>query len=277
MTPEISIIVAVWNNAKTLQRCIDSVYYQSYPNKELIIIDGGSKDGTVEIIEANNNKITFWDSKPDNGISQAWNKGLERVAGNWILFLGSDDYLSELNILEIVYQSLRDADSQGIKLVYGKVARVTEGGDICSVEGENWKHTWNGTVINGVNEFVHQGMFFHKDLFKIYGKYNESLKIVADYEMLIRAFKNGGEAIYVNDLIIAKMQVGGITTDCIKLVKETVKARQMNQLKSITPQIIVSYAWAILFPFIEFMIGKKNTRILLSYGKRTIVNISKMR
>ncbi|TFG43676.1 MAG: glycosyltransferase [Bacteroidia bacterium] len=64
----ISVIVAVYNGAKTLQRCIDSVSGQTYPNKDLIIIDGGSTDGTVKIIKYNQDNITYWQSEPDNGI-----------------------------------------------------------------------------------------------------------------------------------------------------------------------------------------------------------------
>ena len=76
--PSISVIVAVLNGAKTLQRCIDSVAQQTYPNKELIIIDGGSQDGTVDILKANQGKITSWISEPDRGIYSAWNKGLAK-------------------------------------------------------------------------------------------------------------------------------------------------------------------------------------------------------
>ena len=90
--PLISIIVAVYNGEKTLQRCIDSVFSQTYPHKELIIIDGGSTDGTVDILQTNNDKITYWKSEPDNGIYQAWNKALDHAKSDWICFLGSDDY-----------------------------------------------------------------------------------------------------------------------------------------------------------------------------------------
>ena len=88
--PVTSVIVAVYNGAKTLQRCIDSVSNQTYPHKELIIIDGGSADGTVDILRANNDKIAYWKFKPDRGIYHAWNKALEHVQGAWIYFLGSE-------------------------------------------------------------------------------------------------------------------------------------------------------------------------------------------
>lgn len=104
--PLISIIVAVYNNAVTLQRCIDSVASQSYPHKELVIIDGGSTDGTVEIIKRNSDKIDCWVSEPDRGIYHAFNKGLDRTKGDWIYFLGSDDYLWDNYTLSRVSEQL---------------------------------------------------------------------------------------------------------------------------------------------------------------------------
>src|SRR6202050_3332724 len=87
----VSVIVAVLNRASTLQRCIDSVADQTHHALELILFDGGSKDGSREILEANTAKITHWQSGPDRGIPQAWNMALERATGEWICFLGADD------------------------------------------------------------------------------------------------------------------------------------------------------------------------------------------
>ncbi|MEQ1667696.1 MAG: glycosyltransferase [Sulfuriferula sp.] len=92
-TPLISIIIAVYNGKATLQQCIDSVVQQTYSNKELIIIDGGSKDGTVELLEENRNKFSYWESEPDRGIYNAWNKGLTQAKGEWICFLGADCFI----------------------------------------------------------------------------------------------------------------------------------------------------------------------------------------
>ncbi|MDL5501794.1 MAG: glycosyltransferase, partial [Candidatus Methanoperedens sp.] len=102
----------VYNGAKTLQRCIDSVSNQSYLNKELIIIDGGSTDGTIEILRSSQDKITYWQSGPDNGIYDAWNKALDHARGDWICFLGSDDYLWKSNVFEEIMPHLVKAESQ---------------------------------------------------------------------------------------------------------------------------------------------------------------------
>lgn len=90
--PLITIIVAVFNGKATLQQCIDSVIQQTYSNRERIIIDGGSKDGTVELLEKNRSKFSYWIFEPDRGIYNAWNKGLEQAHGEWICFLGGGHF-----------------------------------------------------------------------------------------------------------------------------------------------------------------------------------------
>ncbi|WMW22214.1 glycosyltransferase family 2 protein [Methanolobus mangrovi] len=272
--PFISVVVAVYNGAKTLQRCIDSVYNQTSQNKELIIIDGGSTDKSVDILNANDDKIVYWISEPDNGIYNAWNKALDHVNGEWIYFLGSDDYLWKDTVFEELEPYLIKAKSENIRLVYGKVARVNENDEICCVDGSPWDYTWNGIIVDGVCTFTHQGMFHHRSLFDTYGKFNESFQIVGDYELLVRAFKKGGNALFTKDLIIAGMQTGGITNNCIKLVKETAKARREHQLKIITIPWLISYAWAIFYPSLNSILGSKNTRSLVNSGKLFVTGIS---
>ena len=272
--PLISVIVAVYNGAKTLQRCIDSVSEQTYPNKELIIIDGGSIDGTIEIIKSNQEKITYWKSEPDNGIYNAWNKALDHVRGDWICFLGCDDYLWKNDVFEEITPHLIKAESQNIRMVYGQVARVTKNDEISCIDGFSWEYTWRSIIIDGICTFTHQGMFHHRSLFELYGRFDESFQIAGDYELLVRAFKDGGDALFINGLIVTGMQTGGITTNCIKLVKETAKARQNNRLRVITMPWLISYAWAICYPFLNYMIGDRNVRSLVNSGKRLVMYLS---
>lgn len=272
--PLISVIVAVYNGIKTLQRCIDSVSAQTYLNKELIIIDGGSIDGTIEILRFNKNKITYWHSEHDNGIYNAWNKALCHSKGDWIIFLGSDDYLWKNSVFEEVMSHMIKAKSQGILMVYGQVVRVTKDNEISCIDGYSWEKTWRGIIIDGIGTFTHQGMFHHRSIFELYGMFDESFKIAGDYELLIRIFKDGGNAIFVDDLIVTGMQIGGITSNCIKIVKENAKARKNNQLKVITIPWLISYVWAIFYPFLNYLIGDRNTRCLVNNGKRLVMYLS---
>ena len=272
--PLISVIVAVYNGSKTLQRCIDSVSDQTYPDKELIIIDGGSTDGTVDLLVANNDKITYWQSEPDNGIYNAWNKALNHAKGDWIYFLGSDDYLWKRSVFEEIPSHLFKAESENIRLVYGQVARVTKNDEICCIEGDSWDYTRRGIVEDGICTFTHQGMFHHRSLFETYGKFDESFRIAGDYELLIRAFKEGGAALFINGLVVAGMQTGGVTANCTKLVKETARARRNNQLRVITIPWLISYAWAICYPSLKYLIGDKNSRYLVNFGKCFVAVLS---
>ena len=272
--PLISVIVAVYNGAKTIQRCIDSVFEQTYLDKELIIIDGGSTDGTIKIIKSNQDKITYWQSEPDTGIYNAWNKALGHASGDWICFLGSDDYLWKNTVFEEIMPHMIKAESQGIKMVYGQVARVTENDEICCVDGDSWEYTWRGIIIDGIGTFAHQGMFHHRSLFELYGMFDESFNIAGDYELLIRVFKEGGNAIFINGFIVTGMQTGGVTSNCVKLVKENARARKNNQLRVITIPWLISYAWAICYPFLNYFIGGKYIRYLANFGKYSVTYLS---
>ena len=99
MSVKISIIMALYNGAATLRRCLDSVKSQTYRNIELIVIDGGSSDGSLEILRQYQDSIHYWESEPDRGIYHAWNKGLDHVTGDWVNFLGADDYFPEADVL----------------------------------------------------------------------------------------------------------------------------------------------------------------------------------
>ena len=268
--PSISVIVAVYNGAKTLQRCIDSVSNQTYLNKELIIIDGGSTDGTIDILMTNNDKIAYWKSEPDNGIYNAWNKALGPASGDWIYFLGSDDYLWKSSVFEEIMPHMIKAESHDIRMVYGQVAMVTEDDEINYIEGMPWEYIWRNAIIDGICTFAHQGIFHHRSLFELYGRFDESFQIIGDYEMLIRAFKDGGDAYFINGLIVAGMQTGGISANYIKTVKEIAKARRKNRLRVITIPWLISYAWFICYPFFKYIFGERDIRYIVNFGKRLI-------
>src|SRR5215467_6583014 len=125
--PRITVIVAAFNAAGTLQRCIDSVAAQTYAAKELVVIDGASTDGSVDILRANRESIDVWVSEPDRGIYDAWNKGVARARGEWICFCGADDYLHGPRALETISRHLIGAPPAQ-RIVYGRVLVVDANG-----------------------------------------------------------------------------------------------------------------------------------------------------
>jgi len=198
--PLISIIVAVLNGAKTLQHCIDSVEYQASKNHELIIMDGGSTDGTIEILRENNNKIFYWESKPDLGISHAWNRALDHAGGEWIFFLGSDDRFISKTVLESITPDL--LLSRNKLLLFGKV--LLNGGPLDGLLiGEPWK--WS--KFQRRMSIPHQAAFHNRLLFEKVGKFDENYRFAADYELLLRAGKTL-DPVFV-DKIVAVMDGSG--------------------------------------------------------------------
>lgn len=162
--PRISIITVVYNGVSTLEATILSVLKQECKNVEYIIIDGGSTDGTIEIIQKYNHKISYWISEPDRGIYDAMNKGVGKASGDWIYFLGADDILS-CNISVLV-----NTFSLGT-LYYGQI-------------------TYKETQIlkrNKFNRFAlirhnvsHQAIFYPKTVFDSF-TYDIKYKIYADW------------------------------------------------------------------------------------------------
>jgi glycosyltransferase involved in cell wall biosynthesis len=207
--PLITVVVAVYNGANTLQQCIDTVAQQTYANKELIIIDGGSNDGTVELLTENNNKIDYWISEPDQGIYNAWNKALTQVKGEWICFLGADDYLLDAQVLERMASELCQLPSE-IRVAYGQVMLLSnEGAPLFSV-GEPWSIIKDR--FKQVMCIPHQGVMHRRSLFEQNGEFDESFRIAGDYELLLRELKKG-DAIFIPDLITTGMRQGGISSD----------------------------------------------------------------
>ena len=256
--PLISIIVAVYNGEKTLQRCIDSVSNQTYPHKELIIIDGGSTDGTVDILQTNNDKITYWKSEPDNGIYHAWNKALDHIKGDWIYFLGSDDYLWKSDVLEYMRDYLVKATATGVRVVYGQVAVVTEQEKVLCVVGKPWDEVQKRFL--QIMTIPHQGVMHHRSLFDLYGKFDESFQIAGDYEFLLRELK-AKKAEFMSDIIVTGMQRGGVSANPInhlRFLKELARARRKNKIKITVPmQWIWSYVKVVVRVFLARLIGYK--------------------
>jgi nucleoside-diphosphate-sugar epimerase len=207
--PLISVVIAVFNGVTTLQRCIDSVVRQTYPARELIVIDGGSTDGTQEVIRRNAARLAYWVSEPDQGIYDAWNKALERARGAWICFLGADDYLWAGDVLEKVAPVLAGAYPP-VRLVYGEVVLVNERGEETQRLGWPW-----GAVRDRFRQVMcvpHTGLMHHRSLFEVHGRFDPSYRIGGDYEMLLRELREGG-ARFVPGLVVAAMGHGGVSTD----------------------------------------------------------------
>ena len=226
-TPLISIVVAVYNGAKTIQQCVDSISHQTYPNKELIIIDGGSLDGTVELLKSNQENIAYWISEPDRGIYNAWNKGVSQTKGEWICFLGADDYFWDVRVLDQVVSQLATI-SPKINVAYGKIMLLGSDDEKLYAIGKPW-----GAVKNHFKQLMsipHPGLMHRTSLFRKYGNFDEAFRIAGDYEFLLRELKSN-DAMFMPKLITAGMRQGGVSshpTNAVETMREIRIAQRMH-------------------------------------------------
>ena len=239
--PLITIIIATLNCADTIKRCLESIVSQTYPYKELIVMDGGSRDATVEILANSQNNINYWESKPDRGIYHAWNKALKHSHGEWICFLGADDFFWNNHVLADLGPYLKKSEDSGIRVVYGQAARVNSHGHILKLNGKPWKKIqWlmrHGMPLH----LPHPGMMHHRSLFERHGLFDETFVIAGDYEFLLRELKDGS-ALFVEGLRTVGSQIGGIAdVSRLKTNMETARAIKKNGLKRF------SWVWTAVF------------------------------
>lgn len=199
----ISIITINYNNVEGLQKTINSVVSQGFQDFEFIVIDGGSTDGSVDVVKKYN-RINEWLSEKDNGIYDAQNKGVLKSKGEYLLFLNSGDILVDNQVLQKVSTCL----SSGKSFYYGNL--------ILDKNNTKEKHLAPKEIdvdfmLNST--FWHPCVFIKSNLFKQFGLYNTSFKIVGDYEFFIRCLlKPNITTEYVNEFI-TEFDGNGISND----------------------------------------------------------------
>ncbi len=268
-SPLLTVIVATFNAADTLQQCITSVAQQTYPNKELIVIDGGSSDGTADLLKANRKHIDYWISEPDHGIYNAWNKGLKQANGEWICFLGADDLLWDVRVLDRVALHLEDLPSN-IRVAYGKVMLLNSRGEILYPIGEPWaKVQYRFKQLMCI---PHPGTMHRRILFEKHGNFDESFRISGDYELLMRELKTS-RAYFMSEFIIAGMMQGGISSTPENAL---VQMREVRRIQRIHGQHGMNWLWLMaigriyLRLFLNRLVGDGSTRKILDIGRRLL-------
>ena len=264
-TPLITVIVAVFNAETTVRQCLNSFTEQTYQKKQLIVIDGGSKDSTVEIIKDYHDVIDYWISEPDSGIYSAWNKALLHATGDWVCFLGADDYFYNERVLEEISAELASGLPADIRIVYGQVLLVDTLGNAIFTVGESWQKS--GKLFNKLMSIPHLGAMHHKSLFDEYGYFDESFKIAGDYEFLLRELKNA-QAHFMPHIISVCMQIGGISSNPLNAIKQLKEVRRAQKNHG---YYWPSLAWLFAYsrPYIRIILfktfGEKTARSILDY------------
>lgn len=236
-TTLLSIITVCYNSEKTIYKTIDSLLKQTINGFEYIIIDGKSTDKTVDIIKSFEDKfkernINFkWVSETDKGIYDAFNKGIKFAKGDWISFLGSDDYYLD-NALEFYKLEINKLKKE-VDLVHS-VVKVE---DIKLIQ-DKWE--WKKFKIR--MNIAHVGAFHNKNYFKKFGDYDIKYKIAGDYELLLRA--KGNLKTHWFNKVTAIMSEGGISNKQVKNVYlETTKAKIETANRNYAISKLDYYKW----------------------------------
>lgn len=229
---KISIITAVYNNENQVATAIESVLHQTYSDIEYIIIDGGSKDGTLDIINIYKSQICTIVSEPDKGIYDALNKGIMRATGDIIGFMHSDDIFASETVIAKVAQQFDIAD---VDAVYGDLQYVRK--DDPSKIIRYWKSSaFDIAQLKRGWMPPHPTVYLRRSVYTQYGMFDTSFRIAADYDFMLRIFRdNERKSVYIPEVFV-KMRVGGESNSIknyIRKWKEDYRALKRNNIGGI--------------------------------------------
>jgi glycosyltransferase involved in cell wall biosynthesis len=182
-SPRLSIVLATWQAASTLQACLQSTIEQSFTHWELLVADGASTDGTVDIIHKSEQHIAWWDSEKDNGIYDAWNKALAHARGEYVCFIGADDKWVDAASLSRLFDAIGNDEYD----------LVTSQGQFHNTETEKsfaFGSAWDYKRFGPRMIICHPGLLQRRSLFEEHGLFDTSYSITGDLEFLLRLPKD---------------------------------------------------------------------------------------
>lgn len=230
MDLKISIISVCYNSSKTILDTIRSVNSQSYPNIEHVFIDGLSSDNTIEIIRSNSKIKNVIISEKDSGLYDALNKGISKASGEIIGFLHSDDIFSSSEIISDLMEKIQNENLDG---VYGDLLYVDKINTDKIIRF--WKSCeFNPTLLREGWMPAHPTLILKKEVYLKHGVFDKSFKIAADYDFMLRIFKNSNLKFGYLPKLVTKMRVGGASNrsvkNMIKKSKEDYRAIRSNNI-----------------------------------------------
>jgi len=218
--PTISVITICFNSAATIEETINSVLGQDYANIDYVIIDGGSTDGTLDIIERYGERLGYFKSEPDKGISDAFNKGVKHSKGDLIVIINSDDVLCPGSLKKVAaeYEEGKWDIYRCNVIIRNKETGFT-GRDIPSMKFPLFP--WQVNV-------DHQGTFVTKEAYEKWGVYDLNFRYMMDHDFLARCYQGGARMKYVN-VDAAEFRLGGVSVASIPDKKYDIKHVVINQ------------------------------------------------
>lgn len=202
--PKLSIITINYNNREGLKRTISSVLNQTWKEFEYIVIDGGSTDGSVPIIEMYSGKLSYWVTEKDKGVYYAMNKGILKANGDYLLFLNSGDVLVDENVINALIAN----EDSNVDLVYGDLKRTFTDGSQEIVKMPDF------IDVETIMRFTlcHPVTLIRKRLFDEYGLYDERLRIVADWAFFLKVIILGNATQKHKNVVVSNFGMDGISS-----------------------------------------------------------------
>ena len=223
--PLVTVITIVYNRAEYLAGTIESVLEQSYDNVEYVVIDGGSTDGTLDIIRKYEHAIDYWVSEPDSGISDAFNKGIIASTGKWVNFMNCADKFTSPDAIE---ESISHIDDKA-DVIFGKANVIDSAGKILLTAGK----PFDQEKFYRRMSIPHQSAFHNRHYFEQYGLFDEHLRMAMVYELFLR--KSPLAAVFIDETI-SNMLAGGVheTQDYLRLREvRMVKAKHCSNVPAL--------------------------------------------
>lgn len=194
--PALSIITPSYNQARFLEHTIRSILDQNYPNLEYIVIDGGSTDGSIEIIKRYSDYLTYWVSEPDQGQTHAINKGLQRATGEWVGWQNSDDLYRPGSFEQLAAAAHKHPKA---RLIVGDM-QLIDADDHILRDQRYVRPTYDALLAEGM-VLTNQAAFWRRDLHEHIGWLNESLHYGFDYEWFLRVLQYDDHAIHIPKIL----------------------------------------------------------------------------
>ena len=243
---KISVVTAIYNREATIALAMKSFQQQTWQNKEQVVVDGASKDRTMEIVRSFTDENSIITSERDNGIYDAINKGIALATGDVIGLLHSDDFFAHSSVLTQIAEAFEDP---GLDIVYADAGFFSPGKPDRIIRRYNSGRFNSSRIKNGWMP-AHTTMYARRRVFEQYGNYSDEFKIAADFEFVARIFVSGAiKACYIPNIWVM-MQTGGASTGGLKsklvLNREVLKACRMNDIPTSYARLLLKYPEKLL-------------------------------